>query len=230
MALQLLLVEDHQIVRQGLRALLASHPGIEVAAEAATGEEGIRLARMARPDVIVVDLTLPDMTGFDVIREVSMGSGHPRIVVLSMHQDQAYVLEALRSGASGYVFKQATAGDLVRAVREVAAGRRYLSPPLSNRKIEGYGGRSRTGPEEEPYASLTGREREILRLVAIGLSSPEISRILSISCRTVESHRAAVRHKLGVHRHADLVRYAMCRGLIPQESAPAIQSGVRALP
>jgi DNA-binding NarL/FixJ family response regulator len=223
MVSRVLLVEDHHVVREALRSLLSVEIGIEVIGEAARGEEAVRLVRKMHPDLVVVDLMLPGMTGFEVIRELQSARPRPRIVVLSMYADAAYVLEALRSGASGYVLKQAPAGELVRGLRVVLGGGRYLSPPLSEETLAGYAelsdGRARPGAGSTT-ARLSGREREVVRLVALGQSNAQIAEALHISQRTVEGHRARAMRKLHLHKHADLVRYALTSGLVPHDSAP----------
>lgn len=215
MASRVLLVDDHHVVREAPRALLSAERDLEVVGEAATGEEAVPLARRTHPSLVVVDLMLPGVTGFEVINAMSAVQPRPRVVVLSMYANEAYVLEAFRLGASGYVLKQAPAGELVRGLTQVAGGRRYVSPPLSEAGLAKFAQRSQT---EGSQTMLSGREREIVRLVANGKSNVEIAELLGISRRTVEGHRAVAMHKLGAHKQADLVRYAMCSGLIPPES------------
>src|SRR5262249_24900722 len=156
-------------------------------------------------------------SGLEVARQVDQRSPRTRVVVLSMHANEAYVLEALRNGATAYVLKQCTATELVRAVCEAAAGRRYLSPPLSERAIQAYL-RKAEASELDPYESLTTREREVLHLAAEGRTNPEISARLYISPRTVEAHRANLMHKLGLKNQSELIRYAIRRGIVPLES------------
>jgi two-component system response regulator NreC len=212
----ILLADDHRIVRQGLRALLEAEPDFSLVGETGDGLEAIQLAERLQPDVIVLDLMMPGINGLEATRQISDNCPQTRVVILSMHADEAYVLEALRNGASGYVLKDSSADDLVRAVREVEAGRRYLSPPLSERAIEAY---TRKAQETslDPYEKLTNREREVLHLAAEGHSSTEIAKRLSISSRTVETHRANMMRKLELHSQTDLIRYALKRGIIPME-------------
>jgi DNA-binding NarL/FixJ family response regulator len=219
MSTTILLADDHQVVRQGLRALLESEPGFAVAGEARDGIEAAEMLDRLKPDVLVLDLMMPGLSGLDVIRLARRRSPLTRIVVLSMHADEGYVFEALRSGAAAYVLKSAGAAELETAVREVAAGRRYLSPPLSEDAIEAYAAKTRGGTLD-PYETLTTREREILQLAAEGHGNPEIAARLSISVRTAEAHRANLLRKLGLRNQTELVRYALRRSIIREERPP----------
>jgi DNA-binding NarL/FixJ family response regulator len=211
------LAEDHQVVRQGLRALLDTEPELSVVGEAADGLEAIGLVERLKPDVLIVDVMMPSLGGLEVTRRVRQRYPHTRVVVLSMYANEAYVLEALRNGASGYVLKEASAADLVQAVRRAAQGRPYLSPPLSERAIEAYVERAGTGALDL-YETLTAREREVLHLAARGLSNPEIAARLSISPRTAETHRANILRKLRLQGQTELVRYAVQRGILPPDA------------
>ncbi len=215
-AITIVLADDHQVIRQGLRALLDAEPGLSVVGEAADGVEALGLVERLKPDVLVVDVMMPSLGGLEVTRRVRHRSPPTQVVVLSMYANEAYVLEALRNGATGYVLKEASAAELVHAVRCAAQGRRYLSPPLSERAIEAYVERAKAGTVD-PYETLTPREREILYLAARGYSNPEIAARLSISPRTAETHRAHVLQKLGLQGQTDLVRYALRRGILPAE-------------
>lgn len=208
--------DDHQVVRRGIRALLEAEADFQVAGEAGDGVEAVRLVERLHPHVLVLDVQMPGLNGLDVCREVTRTS-QTRVVVLSVHATEAYVLEALRSGAGGYVLKDATAGEIVQAVREVAAGRLYLSSPLSQRAVEAYARRAQEAPAD-PYDSLTTRERQVLQLVAEGCTNAEVGERLHISPRTVETHRARLMDKLGLGSHAELIRYAIRRGLGPGTS------------
>jgi two-component system response regulator NreC len=212
----IVLADDHRIVRQGLRALLKAEPDFHLVGETGDGLEAVQLVEQLRPDVLVLDLMMPSLNGLEVTRQVSERSPHTRVVILSMHADEAYVLEALRNGAAGYVLKDASVSGLVRAVREVDAGRRYLSPPLSEHAIEAYVKKAKDAPIDR-YDTLTTREREILQLVAEGHTNAEIADRLSISVRTAETHRANMMGKLDLHSQTDLIRYALRRGIIPME-------------
>lgn len=213
----IVLADDHHIVRQGLRALLEAEPDFDLVGETGDGLEAVQLAERLRPDVIVLDLMMPGLNGLEATRQIAARAPQTRVVILSMHANEAYVLEALRNGAAGYVLKDSSAAELVRAVREVVAGRRYLSPPLSERAIEAYVQKAQETPQD-PYDTLTNREREVLHLAAQGHSSAEIAVRLSLSPRTVETHRAHLMRKLGLRSQTDLIRYALQRGIIPLES------------
>ena len=208
----IVLADDHHVVRQGLRALLEATPDLVVVGEAADGAAAVEMTARLAPDVLILDLVMPG-NGLDVLRQVTRQLPRTRVVVLSMHSSEAYVVEALKAGASAYVVKDATASDLVRAVREVTAGRRYLSPPLSERAIDAYTSRAHAATAE-PHEALTARETEVLRLAARGLSLQQIALELSISPRTAETHRANFMRKLGLHNQTDVVRYAIRHGIL----------------
>ncbi|MCI0336303.1 MAG: response regulator transcription factor [Acidobacteria bacterium] len=215
--INIMLADDHPIVRQGLRALLESEHHFRLVGEAGDGLEAVRLATRLKPDVLITDLMMPGLNGLEVTRQVTKSLPQTRVIILSMYTNIAYVLEALRKGASGYVLKDSQAADLVLAVREVAAGRRYLSPPLSERALELYTQRMEAVPDD-PYELLTNREREILQLVAEGRTSVEIANQLFISPRTAEGHRANLMRKLGLQNQAEIVRFALNRGILPLDN------------
>jgi DNA-binding NarL/FixJ family response regulator len=215
------LADDHPIVRQGLRALLEEEPGFLVVGEAADGLQVARLVEQAEPDILVLDLLMPGLGGLDVIREVTRRAPKTRIVVLSMHSSEAFVLQALRNGAAAYVLKDSSTTELVRAVRQVLAGRRYLSSRLSEKAIEAYVNRADRGAVDI-YETLTRREREVLHLAAEGLNNPAIGERLGISPRTAETHRAHVMEKLGLRNRTALIAYALRRGLIPSGGSGAL--------
>jgi DNA-binding NarL/FixJ family response regulator len=214
---RIVLADDHRIVREGLRALLQTQPDFEIIGETGDGLQAVRLVEQQKPHVLVADLMMPGLSGLEVARQVTQRSPRTRIVVLSMHANEAYVLEALKNGACAYVLKDASAVDLVRAVRDALAGRRYLSPPLSEPALESYIQRARAADSLDLYDTLTNREREVLHLAAEGHTNIEIAGRLFISSRTVESHRANVMHKLGLRSRTELVRYALERGLLSME-------------
>jgi DNA-binding NarL/FixJ family response regulator len=210
----IVLADDHKVVRQGLRAVLEAEPDLRVIGEAGNGLEVTRLVERLRPDVLVLDLMMPGLHGLEVARKVRKLSPRTHVVILSMHKDESYVLEALKNGASGYVLKDSGVDELVKAVQEAAANRCYLSPPLSNSAIEAYV-QSASDTKTDAYDSLTSREREVLQLVAEGHTNAEIGKRLFISPRTVEIHRANMMQKLGLRNRTDLIRYALKRGILP---------------
>jgi two-component system, NarL family, response regulator NreC len=207
------LADDHQVVREGLRLLLEAQPDLSVIGEASDGLQAADLVSGLKPDVLVVDLIMPGLGGLDVAREVRRRSPKTRIVILSMHSSDSFVLQALKNGASAYVLKDSSAAELVQAIHTVLAGRRYLSPPLSQKAIDDYVKRAE-GTEAGLYETLTTREREVLHLAAEGLSNPGIGRRLGISPRTAETHRTHLMEKLGLRSTAALVLYAVQRGLV----------------
>jgi DNA-binding NarL/FixJ family response regulator len=216
--IKIILGDDHQIVRLGLRTLLETELDIQVVGEAADGLEAIRMVEQWSPDIAILDLMMPRMNGIEAARQIRAQFPHIRIVLLSMFDSESYVVEALSSGADAYVLKQSTTDDLVRAVREVLAGKRYLSAPLNERVINSYiqYARSAKTGDYEPQGALTPREREVLHLVAQGRTNIEIARALSLSSRTIETHRAHVMRKLGLNSSVDLARYALEHGLLPK--------------
>ncbi len=212
----IVLVDDHQMVRQGLRALLEAEADFSVAGETGSGLEALKLVERIRPDILIVDLMLPDLNGLEVTRRVNQQFPKTRIVVLSMRNVESYVLAALNNGAYAYVLKASSAADLVHAVRETLVGRHYLSPPLSERAIMAYAATAGQAAPD-PYEALTSREREVLQLAAQGLSNAKIAARLSVSATTVATHRSNLMHKLGLHSQTDLVRYALQRGTLPSD-------------
>lgn len=208
--ISVLLVDDHTIVRQGLKPLLEAAGDMIVVGEAACGEEGIQLTAALKPTVTLLDLMMPGMNGIHAARQMCP---HTRVLVLSMHAGDAYVIEALRAGAYGYVVKDASALELIEAVRTVAAGQYYLSKPFSNQGIKYYLELSQAN-EIDPYDLLTQRELQVIKLAAQGLTSAAIASQLGISPRTVEIHRANLMHKLELESTGDLVRYALRKGII----------------
>jgi len=221
-----LLADDHPVVRDALHALLAGVPSLSIVGEAAEGAQAASLVAQLVPDVLLLGLLVPGLAGIELIRRVKRLKIPTRVVVLSGAADEARAAEAMASGADGYVSGSACGADLVHAIREVAAGRRYLSPPLTEQQLERYTlHASHTGADL--YASLTARERQVLELAAQGLRNREIAERLGISPRTAESHRAKVMSKLGLRREADLVRFALRHGILPleREAAPLSPAG-----
>lgn len=209
----IMLAEDHHVVRKGLLALLSAEPDFRVVGETADGLEAVDMAERLRPQVLVLDLMLPGINGLEVARRVSRRVAQTRALVLSMYANESYVLEALRNGALGYVLKDASATEFLHAIREVAAGRRYLSSALSEHAIEMYIDRAEPVGSDR-YETLTAREREVLQMAAHDIRNADIAARLGISVRTVETHRMNLMRKLDLHAQADLRRYAFQRGIL----------------
>jgi DNA-binding NarL/FixJ family response regulator len=216
MAVTIILADDHHVMRQGLRRLIEAQEDFRVVAEAGDGLAAVQLTERLTPDVLIVDVMMSGLNGLEVTRQVVQRAPRTRVIMLSMYSNEAYVLEALKNGAAGYVLKESTATDLVRAVHEVAAGRRYLSPPLSEHAIETYLEKAHDTPLDL-YETLTTREREVLQLAAEGRTNADIAAALFVSPRTVETHRAHLMRKLDLRTQADLIRYALRRGILPLE-------------
>jgi DNA-binding NarL/FixJ family response regulator len=213
----IVLVEDHQIVLEGLRALLEAEPGFSIVGETDDGLEAVQLAERLRPEVMVVDLMLPGLNGLEVTRLVRQHSPQSRIIILSMYDHESFVVEALKSGAAGYVLKRDSIANLVQAVHDVEAGRRYLSPSLSERALEAYILYVEQVKDfsQNPYETLTPRERQVLHLATQGYTNAEMAAQLVISPRTVEVHRANMMRKLGLRTQTDLIRFAIQQGILP---------------
>jgi DNA-binding NarL/FixJ family response regulator len=217
MRISVLLADDHTVVRQGLRALLEHETDLDLVGEAADGLEVLRLVEKLKPAVLVLDLMMPGLNGLEVCERVCRLEQGTRVVVLSMHSEEAYVHAALRAGALGYVVKGATSQELIRAIREAAHNRRFLSSAISEKGLAAYASRAMSAPADT-YDTLTAREREVLQLAAEGYSSSEIAQRLFISPRTVETHRSNLLQKLGLKGQTELVRYAIRRGIVSVEA------------
>jgi two-component system response regulator NreC len=214
-ALRLALVDDHRLFREGLRAMIATQADLQVVGEAAEALEAYSMVESTRPDVLVLDLALPGATGVTVAREVLRRNPKVRVLLLSMLIDEEHVAQALDAGVAGYAAKEQSADEVFQAIRAVGAGKSYLSPLISRFILEEYMRLRRGGaPSDSPLRTLTGREREIFDLSVRGLSNETISAQLTISKRTVETHRGRIMRKLGVHSAADLVRVAARHGLL----------------
>jgi DNA-binding NarL/FixJ family response regulator len=207
------IADDHAVVRTGIRLLIEREAQFDVVAEVGTGEEAIRAVTTMAPDLLVLDLSLPDQHGLGVVRQLR-GRVKTRIVILSMHSSDAYVLEALRCGASAYVLKESAASDLLAAMQAALAGGRYVSRPLSVEALDEWQATTPAGAAAAPE-HLTARERQVLTLAAEGHTNAGIGGLLGISPRTVETHRAKLMNKLGLKRQGDLIKYAVRHGLIP---------------
>jgi two-component system response regulator NreC len=213
--IRLLIVDDHQLVRSGLRRLLEGEEDLTVEDEAGTAADAVRLARLHKPDVILLDVVMPGGSGLDAIPEIREAAPEAKIVALSMQDDPSYVRQAFAAGASGYVLKEAADDDLLAAVHEVAAGGNYVDPQLGAR-LAAADSAAAAASAEDP---LSDREREVLRLLALGHTNQEIASQLYLSVRTAETHRARIMQKLGLETRAELVRHAIDRGLLAEGGA-----------
>jgi DNA-binding NarL/FixJ family response regulator len=214
--MKVLLADDHAVVRKGIHAVLTSLPGIEVVAETADGREALALIEKLRPDVAVLDITMPGLNGLEVAARTPTASPRTKCLILSMHAGEAYVAQALRAGVAGYLLKDAADDELPMAIKAIARGDVYLSPKISRQVVERYVASGTAQPD--PLAGLTTRQREILQLVAEGKSSKEIAALLDLSVKTVESHRSQIMDRVGVHDLTGLVRFAIRVGLVSPEA------------
>ena len=214
--IRVLLADDHTIVREGVRLCLEAMGDIAVVAEAEDGQEAVQLAVQLRPDVAVVDLTMPRLSGVEAIRQIRRDAPSTEVVVLSVHDSEAYVVQALRAGAAGYVLKRNAATELAAAIRAAHDGQAYLHPAVARRVIDDYLSRIHASDDavSEPHERLTPREREVLQLAAEGHTTRAIAGLLCLSTKTVEHHRASIMTKLGLHGQTELVKYAIRAGLV----------------
>ncbi|NBO65437.1 MAG: DNA-binding response regulator [Acidobacteria bacterium] len=204
-----LLADDHAVVRQGFRMILSAEPDFEVIGEAANGRDAVTMAERLQPEVILMDVSMPELNGIEATRRILAIAPRTRILALSMHRDAVYVREILRAGASGYLLKEAGDHDLLTAIRAVAQGQGYLSPAVSDAVLSDY-----RRHVTDPIDLLTSREREVLQLIAEGMTNKEIALALDLSIYTVESHRGRIMDKLNLHSAGELVRFAFRNGLI----------------
>lgn len=218
MSIRIVLADDHRLIRQGLRALLEKEPDLEVVGEAADGRSALQMVSELTPHIVIVDIGMPALNGIEVARLIASGNTGAKVIALSMHSDRRFVAEMFRAGASGYLLKDSAFDELVLAIRTVSAGKVYLSPQVADVVVEDYLNRP-TGPTGAPtvFARLTAREREVLQLMAEGLSTKQIALSLSVSVKTVETHRRQIMEKLGIYSVAELTKYAIREGLTPLE-------------
>jgi len=214
--ISVLLADDHHIVREGIKMLLEAQSDISVIGEASDGLRAVELAIRLKPLILMADLMMPGLSGLEVTKQVIQHQSRTKVIILSMYSNEAYVMQALRNGASGYVVKESNVGDMVQAVREVASGRPYLSPSISRLAMDAYIEKAKSSALD-PYDTLTDREKEVLHLIAEGFSSAKIAARLYISPRTAESHRANVMKKLGLQTPTELIKYALKKGIISIE-------------
>jgi DNA-binding NarL/FixJ family response regulator len=212
--LRILLADDHTVVRQGLRKILEDRPDWEVVAEAGDGRDAVRQAEEVKPDVAIIDVAMPLLNGIETTRQISRKSPATRILVLSMHSDEAYVNQILKAGATGYLLKDSADVDLLQAVDAVSKGKSFFSPAIAKVMLDDYVRQLADKGITDRYESLSEREREIFQLIAEGKANKEIAALLSISPSTVETHRARIMEKLDLHSAAEIVLYAVRRGVI----------------
>jgi two-component system response regulator NreC len=207
--IHILLADDHAVVRQGFKMILAAQPDMEIVGEAGNGREALDLAGQLQPDVIVMDVAMPELNGIEATRRMAGVSPRSRVLALSMHKDSVYVREILRAGARGYLLKDSISSDLLAAVRAIARGEGYLSPGVSDAVLNDY-----RQHVTDPIDLLTSREREVLQMIAEGKTNKEIATVLNLSVYTVDAHRGHIMEKLNVHSVTDLVRFAVRAGLV----------------
>jgi len=212
--IRVLLADDHNVIRRGLRLLLESHPEFTVVAEAADGRQAVEQANATRPDVAVLDITMPHLSGTEAAERITETLPATAVVILSMHSDEGYVLRALKAGAKGYLLKDSAEGDLIEAIKAVSGGKAFFSPEVSRMLVEDYMREIKARGVHDSYELLTLREREILHLLAEGKSNKDIAGMLALSLYTVETHRRNLQEKLNIHSLAELILYAVRKGLI----------------
>jgi DNA-binding NarL/FixJ family response regulator len=217
--MRVLLADDHHLVRAGIRALLESLPDVEIVAEAGDGQQALLALTRTKPDIALIDISMPGLNGLELASRASREVPETRVVILSVHGDASHVAQALRAGAKGYLVKDAAADELPVLIRSVMRGETYLSPGISRHVVDGFLGRAQAVGQDTPDLSalLTPRQRETLQLVAEGRSTKEIAQILDLSVKTVETHRAQIMERLDIHDLAGLVRYAVRAGLVSPE-------------
>lgn len=208
MAIRVVLADDHVLVRQGLKSLI-EHESFQVVAEASDGQEALACVELLKPDIVVMDITMPVLNGLDAARQTSVSSPKTRIILLTQHDEEQYLSEALDAGVKGYVLKSQVASDLIQAIRQVSHGQVYLSPGVSSAVMEAYRSKS-----EKPRNPLTMRERQVLQLIAEGKSTKDVASVLGVSVKTAESHRTRLMQKLDIHETASLVLYAVRHGIV----------------
>lgn len=214
---RIVIAEDHTILREGLRALLSSNADFEVVGEAQDGREAIRCVEKLKPHLVLTDLSMPRMNGMDAIRDIKRKSPETKILVLTVHKTEEYILATLQAGANGYLLKDSTHAELLAAVRHVLSGKHYISPGISDKVLDGYLEGRKTLKTRTSWETLTAREREILKLIAEGYKNKEIADDLCISVKTVEKHRANLMEKLNLHNVQALTTYAIEKGLVSRE-------------
>lgn len=212
--IKLLLADDHPVVRRGLRAMLEAEPDMTVVGEAGDGAEAVRMVAELRPDIVVMDISMPQMDGLEATRRIKADGLPTQVLILTVHAQERYLFPVLKAGGAGYVLKSTIDTELVGAIRTVAAGGAFLYPSAAKLVLEDYLAHLRGGPDQDAYDQLSEREREVLKLIALGYTAPEVAEQLALSPKSVETYRTRVMQKLDLHSRAALVRYALNRGLI----------------
>ena len=212
--IRIILAEDHAVMRRGLRLVLEEQTDFQVVGEAGDGREAVALVEALKPDVAVLDITMPNMNGIEAARQISAKQPGVSIVVLSMHSDEGYVLRALKAGARGYLLKESPEADLIHAIRSVSQGKAFFSPAVSRMLVEDYVRQLQDKDIEDSYELLTQRERELLQLIAEGKSNKDVANMLNLSLYTVETHRGNIMEKLNLHSVPELILYAVRKGVI----------------
>jgi len=207
--IKILLADDHALVRQGFRLILSAQPDMQIVGEAGNGREAVELAEKLQPDVVIMDVAMPELNGIEATRRIATVAPRARVLALSMHKDAVYVREILRSGARGYLLKDSVDADLLAAVRSIAKGEGYLSPGVSDAVLTDY-----RKHVTDPIDLLTTREREVLQMIAEGKTNKEIATVLGLSVYTIEAHRGRLMEKLNLHSTGELVRFALRSGMI----------------
>jgi DNA-binding NarL/FixJ family response regulator len=215
---KVLVVDDHDVVREGIRMVLSSDPELDVVGTASSGEQAIEEVHRLHPDVVVMDIGMPGISGFEATRRIRESEPDVKVVALTVHDSEAYVFQMLQAGATGYVVKRAAAEDVIQAVKRASQGEAVLHPSVAKLVIKDYLSRVERG-EESSFDSLSDREREILKLIAEGRTNREIAELLFLSIKTVQAHRANLMHKLGMHDRTELVKYAIRKGIIGLDEA-----------
>jgi two-component system response regulator NreC len=212
--IRILLADDHKLMRGGLRVLLEQQGDLMVVGEASDGREAVALATSLKPDVLVMDIGMPNLNGIEAAGQITQSQPRIALVMLSMHSDESYVLRALKAGAKGYLLKDSAESDLIRAVHAVADGKSFFSPAVSKVLLDDYVRKLKRSGTEDPYDLLTPREREVLQLVAEGKSNKDVAQLLNLSVYTIETHRANIMEKLNLHGVPELILYAVRKGII----------------
>jgi len=212
--IRVLLADDHTVMRNGLRLLLERQPNLVVVGEASDGRETVRLAESVAPEVVVMDIAMPNLNGIEAARQITAARPETAIVILSMHSDESYVIRALKAGARAYLLKDSAEGDLIAAIHAITDGKSFFSPAISRILVEDYMRQLEQKHVEDTYELLTAREREILQLLAEGKTNKEVAAILNLSVYTVETHRTHILQKLNLHNVPELILYAVRKGII----------------